>query len=232
MFVTGRRQPSLRHCSCLVLFYQSLHGQTAIPLPYHYMDSSCSFTRSLHGHTAVPLPDHYVGRQLFLYQIITWADSCSFTRSLRGQTAVPLPDHYMNRQLFLYKIITWTDSCSFTRSLHGQTAVSLPDHYMGRQLFLYQIITWAYSCSFTRSLHEQTAVPLPNHLVRTNNNTRGHINRFIQVPTRTQVYANSFFNRIVKNWNGLSETVVSAVTGQGQSAPLDTLIYLETVFVS
>ena len=42
--------------------------------------------------------------------------------------------------------------------------------------------------------------------------TRGHSKRFIQPPARTQVYANSFFNIIIKNWNELSETVVSAST--------------------
>ena len=65
---------------------------------------------------------------------------------------------------------------------------------------------------FYKSVHGEIALPLPSHLVHSINNTRGHSERFIQVPARTQVYANSFFNRTVRNWNGLTETVVSAAT--------------------
>ena len=51
-----------------------------------------------------------------------------------------------------------------------------------------------------------------NHLVHSLNITRGPSKRFIQVLARTQVHANSFFNRTIKNCNGLSKTVVSAST--------------------
>ena len=65
---------------------------------------------------------------------------------------------------------------------------------------------------FYKAIHQETAIPFSNHLVLSVNKTHGHSKRFIQVPARTQVYANSFFNRTTKNWNGLSETVVSAST--------------------
>ena len=63
---------------------------------------------------------------------------------------------------------------------------------------------------FYEPLHGETALPLPYIPGRTNNNTRGHSDIFIQVPARSMAYANSFFNRTVKNQNGLSETVACA----------------------
>lgn len=60
---------------------------------------------------------------------------------------------------------------------------------------------------FYKSLHGQTALPSPYHYVRADNNTRGLSDIFTQVPTRTQVSANSFFNRTIENWNRLSEPV-------------------------
>ena len=66
---------------------------------------------------------------------------------------------------------------------------------------------------FFKSLLRQTALPLSDHLIRVNNNTRGHGDRLIQGPARTQVYANSILNyRCIKNMNGLPETVVRAAT--------------------
>ena len=65
---------------------------------------------------------------------------------------------------------------------------------------------------FYKAIHQKTAVPFPNHLVHSVNKKCGHRKQFIQVPVRTRVYANNFFNRIVKNWNGLYETVMSAST--------------------
>ena len=63
-----------------------------------------------------------------------------------------------------------------------------------------------------KAIHQETTIPFPNHLVHSVNKTHGHSKPFIQVPARTQVYGNSLFNRTIKNWNGLSETVVSAST--------------------
>ena len=65
---------------------------------------------------------------------------------------------------------------------------------------------------FYKAIHQETAIPFPNHLLHSVNKTRGHRKRFVQVPARTHVYTNSFFNRTIKNWNELSETVVSAIT--------------------
>ena len=46
--------------------------------------------------------------------------------------------------------------------------------------------------------------------VQANSNTCGDSGQFIQMPARTQVYANSVYNRTVQNQNALAEPVVSA----------------------
>ena len=67
----------------------------------------------------------------------------------------------------------------------------------------------------SRSLYEETAFQLSSHLVHSTNNTHGQRVRFIQVPARIQVYANSFFNRTVKELTRQPETVMYATTTGG-----------------
>ena len=62
---------------------------------------------------------------------------------------------------------------------------------------------------FNKMLHGQLAIDHTNHIKpKLERSRRGHAFQFEIIPTRTDVYSNSFFPRTIKSWNSLHSSII------------------------